>query len=239
MKECSQYQGYRSARTLKSHRTAVEIPISRWWRIAVVVRPNDGRSVKIGACHCPLFKLFMTEDVWISWKGFRRCATIARCTDKPQDDLSSASALKDDQGFNYEVIADVMHLNGKPTIHVIDSATAFQAARFLRTVSATETWETLRALSIDTYLGSPEVLTHDAGTKFASAEFRAEAKLVGITCHQVPVEAHWSIGKIERYHAPLRRAYEIIRAETRDAVSSDAALQMALKTVNDTAGPDG
>ncbi|KAM4058411.1 cwf18 domain containing protein [Hirsutella rhossiliensis] len=78
----------------------------------------------------------------------------------------------------------------------------FQGARFLPSMSAKDTWETLRTLWIDTYLGPPDTLRHDAGTNFASLEFRNEAKIMGIKCSQVPVETHWSIGKIERYHAP-------------------------------------
>ena len=56
---------------------------------------------------------------------------------------------------------------------------------------------------------------------------------------EVPVEAHWSIGKVERYHAPLRRAFNIISAELGSNVSKDVILQMAVKAINDTAGPDG
>ncbi|KAM4057650.1 Dimer-Tnp-hAT domain containing protein [Hirsutella rhossiliensis] len=112
--------------------------------------------------------------------------------------------LNDDQEFNYEIIVDVMHLGTpqRPVLHVVDSATAFQGARFLPSMSAKDTWETLRTLWIDTYLGPPDTLRHDAGTNFASLEFRNEAKIMGIKCSQVPVETHWSIGKIERYHAP-------------------------------------
>jgi len=54
---------------------------------------------------------------------------------------------------------------------------------------------------------------------------------------EVPIEAHHSIGKVERYHAPLRRAYEIIREET--GAEPEVALQLAVKAINDTAGPDG
>ena len=54
----------------------------------------------------------------------------------------------------------------------------------------------------------------------------------------VPVEAHWSIGAVERYHAVLRRAYLIVRDEIPDA-TPESMLQMAVKAVNDTAGPDG
>ena len=53
------------------------------------------------------------------------------------------------------------------------------------------------------------------------------------------VEAYWSISKVERYYAPLRRAYEIIRAELDSSTSNAAVLQMAVKAVNDTAGPYG
>ncbi len=36
---------------------------------------------------------------------------------------------------------------------------------------------------------------------------------MAITTRSVPVEAHWSIGIVERYHAVLRRAYQIILDE--------------------------
>ncbi|KAM4067548.1 cwf18 domain containing protein [Hirsutella rhossiliensis] len=69
-------------------------------------------------------------------------------------------------------------------------------------------------------------------TNFAAAEFQAEAKLMGIT-------SHWAVGKVEKYHVPVRRAYDILKAELKDTVSPDQVLQMAFKAVNDTAGPDG
>ena len=119
--------------------------------------------------------------------------------------------LKKDVDFNYEIIVDVMYLDGKPVLHAVDAATAFQAGRFLKSMSAKDTWEALRQCWIDTYLGPPDIVTYDADTNFDSMEFRAEAKILGIKCHQIPVEAHWSIGKVEKYHAPIRRAYDIIQ----------------------------
>ncbi|KAF1934509.1 hypothetical protein EJ02DRAFT_507441 [Clathrospora elynae] len=147
--------------------------------------------------------------------------------------------LKDNRYFNYEILVDVMYLGSKPVLHVVDSSTAFQGAKFLSAMSAKETWQALRTLWIDTYQGPPDILTHDAGTNFASAEFRAEAKIMGVTCKQVPTEAHWSVGKTERYHAPLRRAWDILHAELAGTMPDEAILQMAVKAVNDTAGPDG
>jgi hypothetical protein len=148
--------------------------------------------------------------------------------------------LRDDLEFNYQVIVDVMFIDGKPTLHVIDAATSFQAARFLRNMTAKETWDALRMAWIDTYLGPPDTLVSDAGTNFTSAEFKANARIMAIEVEEIPVESHNSIGKLERYHAPLRRAFHMIAEDLRgQGLSSDHILQMAVKAVNDTAGPDG
>jgi hypothetical protein len=53
----------------------------------------------------------------------------------------------------------------------------------------------------------------------------------------VPVETHYFIRIIERYHAPIRRAYTIITEEVEN-INRDMALQMAFKATNNTAGSD-
>ena len=146
--------------------------------------------------------------------------------------------LKDDYEFNFSIVIDIMYLSGKPVLQVVDSSTSFQAARFLKDMSARNTWDTLRLCWIDVYLGPPDQIVHDAGKNFSSAEFRQQAKAMAIEVKEVPVEAHNSVGKVERYHTPLRRAYEIISSELHGA-SEQLVLQMAVKAVNDSAGPDG
>jgi hypothetical protein len=147
--------------------------------------------------------------------------------------------LKDNRYFNYEILVDVMYLGNKPVLHVVNASTAFQGAKFLSAILAKETWQALQMLWIDTYQGLPDILTHNAGTNFASTEFCAEAKIMGVTCKQVPTEAHWSIGKTKRYHAPLCRAWDILHVELAGTMSDEAILQMAVKAINNTAGPDG
>jgi hypothetical protein len=44
--------------------------------------------------------------------------------------------LKNNYEFNYSIIIDVIYLDGKPVLQVVDSATAFEAARFLKDMSA-------------------------------------------------------------------------------------------------------
>lgn len=147
--------------------------------------------------------------------------------------------VRDDIDFNFRVIVDIMYLNQKPVLHAVDEATAFQAARFLRDIRASTTWDTLRAMWIDMYIGPPDVIATDAGKNFVSEEFVNNANSMAIEVQEVPVEAHNSIGKVERYHAVIRRAYEIILEELGSTTLAEHILQMAVKAANDTAGPDG
>src|ERR1700721_4346368 len=146
--------------------------------------------------------------------------------------------LKDDHEFNWCIIIDVIYLDSKPVLHVIDESTAFQAAKFLKDMSAKSTWDTLRICWIDVYQGPPDIIVSDAGKNFASEEFRQHATSMGISVKEVPVEAHNSVGKVERYHAPLRRAYDILCNEL-STTSKEVILQMAIKAVNDSTGPNG
>jgi hypothetical protein len=70
-------------------------------------------------------------------------------------------------------------------------------------------------------------------------EFVNNARILAIEIEEISVKAHHLIGKIERYYGPIRRAFEIITADLNNDVTPDNALQMAIKAVNDTAGPNG
>jgi hypothetical protein len=141
--------------------------------------------------------------------------------------------------FNYRLVVDVMYIDGKPILHAVNEATFFQAARFLTNLQAKTTWDILRAIWMDTYAGPPDVIVTNAGKSFVGAEFVANARIMAIEVEEVPVEAHNSIGKVERYHGPLKRAFEVIFANFGNAITPDYVLQMAVKAVNDTAGPNG
>jgi hypothetical protein len=89
------------------------------------------------------------------------------------------------------------------------------------------------------YLGPPDFLIHDVGINLASTKLRQLAKAIDVKVKEVPVEAHHSIRQLERYHGPVRRAYDIIKDTLDGEVNKDMMLQMAVKAVNDTAGPNG
>jgi hypothetical protein len=91
---------------------------------------------------------------------------------------------------------------------------------------------------IDMYVGPLDLIATNAGKNFVSKEFVDNAASLSIKVKEVLVEAHNSIGKVERYHAVIRRAFEIITSELSTLTTIEHRLQMAVKAVNDTAGPD-
>ena len=131
-----------------------------------------------------------------------------------------------------------MYISGAPLLHIVDEGTRFQAGRWLQDISAKHTWDVLRMCWIDSYLRPPDLITYDAGKNFVSKEFKQYATVLGISTKAVPVEAHNSIGIVERYHGPIRRAYQIIITEI-PGINKEMGLQMAFKAINDSAGPDG
>jgi len=60
---------------------------------------------------------------------------------------------------------------------------------------------------------------------------------MAIKVKEVPIKVYNSVRKVERYYAPLYCVYKIISLELEDA-SKELTLQIAIKAVNDSAGPD-
>ena len=64
---------------------------------------------------------------------------------------------------------------------------------------------------------------------------------MAIIIKAVPVETHWSIEIVERFHPVLKRTYKMIMKDlTVDAkVSKEVKLQMIVKAINDIAKTNG
>jgi hypothetical protein len=87
-------------------------------------------------------------------------------------------------------------------------------------------------------LGPLDNIIYDTEKNFASIKFRQYAKSIVIQVQEIPVKAYNSIRKVERYYTFLRQIYEIIYNEFRDT-NTKINLQIAIKAINDSAGPDG
>ncbi len=145
--------------------------------------------------------------------------------------------LRDNVNFNFTIFVDIMYINNSPILHVVDEVTRYQAAKWLQNVLSKHIWDVLRLCWIDYYLGPPDFIRLNAGKNFVSHEFEQFASSMAITTRNVSVKAYWSIGIMERYHIILRKAYRIIVDE--GITQKETMLQMAVKSVNDTAGPNG
>jgi len=60
---------------------------------------------------------------------------------------------------------------------------------------------------------------------------------MAIKVKEVPIKVYNSIRKVEQYYVPLRYIYKIILLELEDA-SKELTLQIAIKAVNNSTGPD-
>ncbi len=136
------------------------------------------------------------------------------------------------------ICIDIFYIEGKPIIHVVDEATRYQAARWLKSVSAEAIRSALHLCWIYVYLGPPAFSVHDAGTAMFAKEFQANAEYLHIPTKTIAVEAAQSLSVVERYHVPIKKAYRRIMYEA-PRLEKAAALQMAVKAVNDSVGPDG
>lgn len=88
------------------------------------------------------------------------------------------------------------------------------------------------------YFGAPDVTAHDDGKNFVGQIFQEIANILLINTKSIPVEAAQSMPIVKRYHKALRHAYKIIMKKFPESEKS-VALQMALKSINDSVGPDG
>lgn len=73
---------------------------------------------------------------------------------------------------------------------------------------------------------------------FMARAFQANHDMLHIWTKVVPLETAHSMSIVERYHSPLRRAFNIIQKESPDT-NFECALQMAVKAINDSFEPDG
>ena len=67
-------------------------------------------------------------------------------------------------------------------------------------------------------------------------EFRSNTRTIRSEIKEVPIEAYYSIRKVERYYTLLKRVYEIMKKELRnEEVDKQVILQMTIKVVNNIA----
>ena len=63
---------------------------------------------------------------------------------------------------------------------------------------------------------------------------------MAVEVKEMPVEAHNSISKVKRYHAPLQCLYKIFKSKLQsEKLNKEVILQIVVKVVNNTTSPNG
>lgn len=139
----------------------------------------------------------------------KECMTCQTYASKPR--RFKVTIGTDELKFNHVIAVDIMYINKMPVLHVVDEAAHYQAATFLRRITAEYTWKTILRCWFRVYLGPPDHLRIDQGSKFVSKHFRDSVDAEGIRLLEAPIECPSTMSNVERYHAPLRSAYYQIR----------------------------
>lgn len=140
--------------------------------------------------------------------------------------------------FNKTVAMDLMWLDKKAVLHVVDTHTHFNSAAFLRGHTVEDVWNAFLKCWATIYVGFPEKIKVDQGSCFTSLRWEKLSTDVGTIMEYSGVESHNSIGSGERYHGPLRRVFNKIKHEN-PKMPRELTLSLALKALNDTMGPEG
>ena len=122
---CSDYALYTTSELLKLHRSFGHPSVTGLCNIVKRTRPDEMKT-SVRAAIADITK---------------RCNTCAKLSSRPQRFRLSVGT--DNLHFNSILVADVMYINQKPVLHVVDEATQFSAALYLRSISATDTWNAL------------------------------------------------------------------------------------------------
>jgi len=140
--------------------------------------------------------------------------------------------------FNQTVLLDLMFLDGKPVLHMVDEDTLFSAATFLQGETVEAVWWAYTRTWVYDYAGHPDAMHTDQGPQFVEAGWRALLHAAGTRHIESGVESHNSLGAGERYHAVLRNIYRRAKRDHPDA-TSEVVLALTVSVMKQKIGPHG
>ncbi len=182
-----------------------------------------------------------TKDILEEIK--KNCETCQRFAPPPIR-FKVTLPTEDELVFGDELSIDLMWIDGKATLHIIDTATRFSAATFLDShgenfgQSVEGVWMAFVNTWCLMYTGYPNRLRTDQGSVFTSERWKHKMDMAGIQLRLSGVKAHNSLGIGERLHEPLRRIYKKIKTDHPTA-DPKYILNIAVKAMNDTIGENG
>ena len=134
---------------------------------------------------------------------------------------------------------DIMYINSLPVWHILDESTRFSAARFLPNMSTYAVWDALLRCRASICTGLPNRILVDQGSNLGKSEpFISLAARANVEVQGTGIEAHSSLRIGERYHEPILSTFRTMRIDYPN-VDKELLLQLAVKAMNDSLGPEG
>ena len=132
-----------------------------------------------------------------------------------------------------------MWLESEAVLHIVDLHTRFQNACFLTEGKSSEAvWKAFTDIWATYYTGYPSTIHCDQERSFVREQFASNCNSQGINMIVSGIDSHHSLGSGESFHRHLRRVFQSVRA-SHPTIDKKHALRLAIKAINDTAGPHG
>ena len=139
--------------------------------------------------------------------------------------------------FNARAYIDVIYLDGKPVLHIVDEAMRFYPARFLTKMSKDAIWDSIVLCWSSVYTRLPDNIMVDEGSQFRKV-FAELAALRDVNIQKSGVESHNSLGIGGPCHKPLTDTYRKLKLDY-PSMQRQLLLALAVKVMNDTLGTEG
>jgi hypothetical protein len=165
----------------------------------------------------------------------KACSSCSEYSSRP---LHFSVRSPDDVVFNQELLIDVMYIENRPVLHIVDRGTRFSAARFLAKVDTETVWTTFVRAWSSLYIGFPHSMLTDQGSVFMSRTWRGMCAVADISLRHTGVESHNSLNVGESLHGPLRRIYLRVH-DSHPGLTTELCLAISVKAMNDTFNADG
>lgn len=90
----------------------------------------------------------------------------------------------------------------------------------------------------DSDIRAPDIVVYDHGTNIVDNKIQLNVHLMHIRTKRLPIDSGNALTYVEHYHAPLCRAFKILKDEAPD-IETESLLSCVVKSVNDIVWPDG
>lgn len=163
-----------------------------------------------------------------------RCDPCQRIQNAPQHFRSSFEMPE--ARFNERIMVNVIKIDVRTVLHVVDEGERFSTARYVEDESTSKMWKILIECWIAIYTDLLNRILVDKGSNLAPS-FVYIAYLPGVNVKETGIESHKRHGIAEWYHHTPRQTYRKIIVEYLNTEPS-LTLAVSIKALNNTLGPE-